>query len=324
MVGVLLLHPERDAMSLAVAGHHDVHRAVEHCFREMAADAYYRDRLDGWRPAPEPRDLVRHWARSGFTVGWGGGLGQIDFARGWSTDWARAFRPGATDNRELLREAIAACRGFGAEAYARDCSILGVPAFHVYAGALSENLFVAHEGLLGPAETRGCSRPSPGIAGCTSTCRSSIRAAAGDFSGWTALAALLDDPFVGYPADEDVCDYFHWPVPEGGEPRGVSLGALVAGLAFHAGDRAAAARLWREARGDTRVGHFLDRAAATDPDAARREFAAAFGTSRAEAVDRALAVDALIRVPLRPGDTGIERTWQRLRERAYARPSGGR
>jgi hypothetical protein len=332
VVGVLLLNPALDVMSLAVAGSHSLQQAIEHCFREMLSDEYYRDRLVGWPLGFEATEIARAWARSGFTVGWGGSLAQIDFARGYSEEYKRAFDERARDNVELLRRSVAICRGFGSEVYARDCSILGISSFHVYVSVLSENLFVAHEGLLGRDENaRALAAVSrdrwlhdylPILDQCS----------AGEFGGWTTLCRLLDNPFIGYPEDEDVCDYFNWPVALARGPaastqeyRGVSLVTLVAGLACHAGDFAKAAALWRRVKTLKRprhevAGHFLDLAASLpELSVVKRHFAAAFGESRLAEVERELSIASLIRIPLRPGDTEIEQRWRHFRDRVYPR-----
>jgi len=332
VAGVLLLNPKLDVMSLAVAGSHCLQQAVVHCLREMLSDEYYRDCLVGWPLVSNETEIVRAWSRSGFTVGWGGSLAQIDFARGYSEKYKDAFDEPARDNVELLRRGVTICRDFGAEVYARNCSILGVSAFHVYASVLSENLFVAHEGLLPTDENaRAVAAVSrdrwlhdylPILDQCSG----------GQFGAWTSLRRLLDNPFVGYPEDEDVCDYFNWPVAPAcdasaptSEYRGVSLVTLVAGLAYHAGDVAQAAALWRRAKKLKRpmhdlVGHFLDLAASSRGlSVAKRHFAAAFGESRLGDVEREISVASLIRIPLRPGDTDIERRWQCFRDRIYPR-----
>jgi|HubBroStandDraft_6_1064221.scaffolds.fasta_scaffold00051_13 hypothetical protein len=332
VVGVLLLNPALDVMSLAVAGSHSLQEAVEHCLREMLSDEYYRDRLVGWPTGFEAIDLVRAWARSGFTVGWGGSLAQIDFARGYSEEYKRAFDEHARDNAELLRRSVAICRGFGSEVYARDCSILGVSSFHVYASVLSENLFVAHEGLLSQDENARMLAAISRDRWLRDYLPILDQCSAGEFSAWTTLGRLLDNPFIGYPEDEDVCDYFNWPVAPARGPaalwpeyRGVSLMTLVAGLAYHAGDFAKAAALWRRATTLKRpaydvVGHFLD-LAATSPDlsAAKRDFVASFGESRLAEVEHEMSIASLIRIPLRPGDTDIEQRWQCFRDRIYPR-----
>jgi len=332
VVGVLLLNPATDVMSLGVAGSHSLEDAVEHCFREMLSDEYYHDRLVGWPLGSDSTEIIRAWARSGFTVGWGGSVAQVDFSQGYSDHYKDVFCARLTDNFELLRRGIAACRGFGSEVYARDCSILGVPAFHVYVSVLSENLFVAHDGLLSPKENADALAAITRDRWLHDYLPILDQCKAGDFGGWRTLRSLLANPFLGYPQDEDVCDYFGWPVaPAHGsaaaapEYRGVSLMSLIAGLAYHAGDFAEAAALWREARALKRpahemIGHFLE-LTASRPDlcTAKRDFLAAFGESHLAEVERGLSLASLIKIPLRPGELDIERRWQCFRDRIYPR-----
>jgi hypothetical protein len=332
VVGVLLLNPAADGMSLAVAGSHSLEEAVEHCLREMLSDEYYHDRLVGWPLGSNSTDIIRAWARSGFTVGWGGGLAQIDFSRGYSDDYKNAFCERAPDNFALLRQGVAACRGFGSEVYARDCSILGVSAFHVYVSVLSENLFVAHEGLLSGEENANALAAITRDRWQHDYLPILDQCGAGELSGWTTLRSLLANPFLGYPQDEDICDYFGWPVApafgtavSGPEYRGVSLVTLISGLAYHAGEFREAAALWRQTKAlrhpvHEMIGHFLD-LAASRPDlcAAKRDFLAAFGESRLAEVERELSLASLIRIPLRPGDLDIEHHWQCFRDRIYPR-----
>jgi hypothetical protein len=332
VVGVLLFNPKLDVMSLAAAGHYRLQHAIEHCLREMLSDDYYRDRLIGWPPSSEATEIVRLWTRSGFTVGWGGSLAQIDFARGYSKDYKCAFQERAHDNFDLLRRGVQISRKFGSEVYARNCSILGVSSFHVYTSVLSDNSFVAHEGLLSRDEN-ACA--------LAAVCRNRWlhdylpildQCLAGDFQGWTTLRGLLDNPFIGYADDEDVCDYFNWPIapdhrPDDSTPeyRGVSLSTLVAGLAYHAGDFVQAATIWPRARSLKRpshemVGHFLDLTAnLLEVPVAKRYFGAAFGESKLAEVERQLSMISLIRIPLETSDTDIKDRWQRFRDNTYPR-----
>jgi len=333
VVGVLLVRPAEGAMSIAVAGSHSLHGAVEHCLREMLSDEFYRDPLVGWPPGASGDDAARAWSRSGFTLGWGGRLDHVDFAGAYSDVFRGAFVEGIADNHELLRRCIGVSRTFGAEVHARDCSILGVPSFHVYAGVLSDNMFVAHEGVMSAARNAellvAVSRDRwrrdylPLLARCRE----------GDLEGWTVLRGLLDNPFVGFPDDEDVCDYFNWPVtsPEGSpalasDRRGVALTTLVAGLAYHAGDFSSAAALWRRPKAirpvhHALVGHYLDLAVRTSSvSAARATFEGAMGPVRLADVERELAVESLIRIPLRPGApevSTVEERWRRFRSKIY-------
>jgi hypothetical protein len=333
VVGVLLIRPRSDAMSIAVAGSHNLEEAVEHGLREALSDDFYRDRLIGWPETRKEDDRARAWSRSGFTLGWGGSLDFIDFARGYSRAYEAAFDATVADNQALLRRCLTIARGFGSEVYARDCSVLGVPAFHVYASVLSDNMFVAHEGLMSEARNaallNAISRDRwlrdylPVLDQCHS----------GTFDNWRTLYALLDNPFVGFPDDEDVCDYFGWPVttPEGSSPlasdrRGVALSTLVAGLAYHAGEYATALALWRQPkslRGPDHeiVAHYLELTAklGTLP-AAKEVFGAALGASRLADVERALSVESLVRLPTGEGDPAVVETtkrWSHLRKMIY-------
>ncbi len=332
VVGVLLVDPALDSMSLAVAGGHRVEHAVEHCVREMLSDEYYGDRIAGWSATVDTADLLRAWSRAGFTAGWGGSLAQVELEKPYSRDFRAAFELPVRNTASLLGACLRICRRFDADVFVRDCSILDVAAVHVYAGTLSEYSFVAQEGLLGvEANARALVEVSrdrwlhdhlPALDRCSR----------GDFEASRSLAALLDNPFAGRPDSEDVCDYFSWPVSsrldatlEQGH-RGVPLTMLVAGLRYHAGDLAEAARLWRRLdpgpSGPARsVGHFLDLAATSGdlPDTKRR-FGSAFGTARLDDVERALALETLLRIPLRPGDSEVEQIWERFRRRMYPRP----
>jgi hypothetical protein len=332
VIGVLLLNPVTDVMSLAVAGSHSLEDAVEHCFREMLSDEYYHDRLIGWPLGSDSTEIIRAWARSGFTVGWGGSVAQVDFSRGYSDHYKDVFCVRTQDNFELLRRGVATCRGFGSEVYARDCSILGVSAFHVYVSVLSENLFVAAEGLMSAEENAEALATITRDRWLHDYLPILDQCSAGDFSSWRTLRSLLPNPFLGYPQDEDICDYFGWPVaptPSTAgatrEYRGVSLVSLIAGLAYHAGDFVDAAALWREARAlkhpaHEMISHFLE-LIASRPNlcTAKRDFLAAFGESRLAQVEHELSLASLINIPLRPGELDIERRWQCFRDRIYPR-----
>lgn len=333
VAGVLLLDAALDRMAIAVAGGHRLEEAVEHCLREMISDDYYGDRIAGWSTAEEPGSLLRAWSRSGFTVGWGGSLQQVELDGPYSRHIGPAFDLPARSSADLLRTCVAICRRFDADVFVRDTSILGVAAVHVYAGVLSEYSFVAHEGLLGrDANARALVAVSrdhwlreylPLVDRC----------AQGEFAASAPLAALLDNPFVGHPEREDVCDYFSWPVAPAldamlGRPyRGVTLTMLVAGLRYHAGDFAQAALLWRKAQAGqpppaSAVGHFLDLAAiCRELPEAKRRFQVAFGAGQLERVEQALARDALLRIPRSRGQTELEQVWERFRARIYPGPS---
>jgi hypothetical protein len=332
VVGVLLLDAAADRMSIAVAGGHRLEEAVGHCLREMLSDEYYGDRIAGWSTAAEPGSLLRAWSRSGFTVGWGGSLQQVELEGPCSRHIGPAFDLPARSGRDVLRACVEICRRFDSDVFVRDTSILGVAAVHVYAGVLSEYSFVAHEGLLGrDANARALVAVSrdrwlreylPLVDRCVQ----------GDFAASAPLAALLDNPFLGSPEREDVCDYFSWPVaPQldamlGRPHRGVTLTMLVAGLRYHAGDLEQAAVLWRKAQAGhappaSAVGHFLDLAAMCGelPDAKRR-FRAAFGSGQLERVEHALSLEALLRIPLSRGETELEQVWSRFRAQIYPGP----
>lgn len=332
VVGVLLLDAARDTMSIAVAGDHRLEHAVEHCTREMLSDEYYGDRIAGWSSAVDAADLVRTWSRSGFTLGWGGSLEQVEFERPYSRNFQRAFELPARDGAELLGACIRICRRFDSDVFVRDCSILGVAAVHVYAGMLSEYSFVAHEGLLGVESNARALIAVSRDRWLLEYLPLLDRCSQGDFEASEPLAAVLDNPFAGHPETEDVCDYFSWPVAShfdaalANKYRGVPLTMLVAGLRYHAGDFQRAALLWRKLElGQSTpagaVGHFLDLAAMPgDLPEARRRFSSAFGPAQLEQVERALSLETLLRIPLRAGDTGVEHDWERFRRRIYPGP----
>jgi hypothetical protein len=326
VIGILLLNPVNDTMSIAAAGGVDPLQATEHCLREMLCDAYYSDRLKGWPPAEGKSDLLKAWARSGFTRGWGGSLAQVDFQSGYSAKFKRAFEARAESNEELLRTYVQVCRSFGSEVHARDCSILGLSAFHVYAGRLSEYSFVAHEGLLTEGENASALAAMSRDRWLHDYLPVLDRCRAGHCGEWTVLNELLNNPFAGYPEEEDVCDYFSWPVASLASPeRGITLCELVSGLAFHAGAFTDAAKLWRRAAPDrshrASIGHFLDLAARSPNLAtAKQTFAAAFGRPQLTQVEGALALPSLLRFPLCPAGTEIEERWLRFRQDIYPRP----
>jgi hypothetical protein len=202
----------------------------------------------------------------------------------------------------------------------------------VYVSVLSENLFVAHEGLLSKEENANALAAVTRDRWLHDYLPILDQCSAGELGGWTMLRSLLANPFLGYPQDEDICDYFGWPVaPALGtamaatEYRGVSLVVLISGLAYHAGDFVEAAALWRQARDLKRpahemIGHFLDLAASRrELRTAKRDFLAVFGESRLAEVERELSLASLIRIPLRRGDLDVERRWQCFRDRIYPR-----
>ena len=117
VVGLLLFHAATDTVVFSAAASHRVDVALEHCIGEMFANEFYRGGALGWATSVAADDLVRRWARSGFTGGWGCSLAQLDFTASYSTAYKGVSREKETDNTALLKHGIAVTRTVGSEVY---------------------------------------------------------------------------------------------------------------------------------------------------------------------------------------------------------------